>query len=203
MSLDYYSFSFMVDAAIVPAMSISSKEFNNFWLEKIAALSNRLEAKETTDLEFVIGVTRNGTAIGMVEDLLKQNDSPSLVFLTFQTSQRYLRFDGGFYGKSETVCSIFAGERLSQVIGELENLLTFLAKHSDSLLRTRYYDYFDDAEIKDAIRRDYVCATPGNDKNVGEDESADYLFVWLRSILELAKNAWASDMVLVHVIPNC
>lgn len=77
-----------------------------------------------------------------------------------------------------------------------------LAVNPDAAYDAEEFGIYSDGEVEAALQRDYVCPNPAFDPHVSGDEgqSADYLFVYLRSILEVMQNANAEGLAVVHVL---
>jgi hypothetical protein len=95
---------------------------------------------------------------------------------------------------------VFDAIEQKQVISELKQLLLRLAANPDAVYDAEESGNFCDGDVEKALKRDYVSANPALDPLVMGDEgsSADYLFVFLRSILAVFENATAEDLMVVH-----
>jgi hypothetical protein len=146
-------------------------------------------------LLYMSGATRSGWAIYQTEAILDRLNLPELAFLTVDGTENLLPTEGSKHGYT-----IIDRDRQPQVIAQFHELFTALK--ADPLLGSDdEYGIYDDDEIAPALARDYVSSNPCYDtRNVAGDEgqSADYLFVYLRSILAVIENARAEGLWAVH-----
>lgn len=146
-------------------------------------------------LLYTSGATRSGWAIYQTEAILSRLNLPALAFLTDGGTENLLPTEGCKHGYA-----IIDSARQPEVIAQFHELFARL-KENPMLAADDDYGIYDDDQIAPALARDYVSANPCYDYlNVdGEDgQSADYLFVYLRSVLAVIENAKVAGLWAVH-----
>jgi len=164
--------------------------------EKFVAVAGGEAIEGSEKLHHLWGATRSGWAIYTTKNILKSANLPSLQFLT-DAGQQY-EFEDEH--TSKTSVAVFNLVEQKQVISDLKMLLSQLAANPDAVYDAEKSGNLCDGDVEEALKRDYVSANPALDPLVRGDEgsSADYLFVFLRSILTLFENANAEGLMLVH-----
>lgn len=149
-------------------------------------------------LHHVFGSTRNGYAIYTLKGILKAKSFPALEFLT-DTGHQY-RLDGEF-GQDVDV-TVLDHARQKQVIAELQQLFFELQANPDVVYQAEDFGVLGDGDVEAALDRDYVSAMPCVDPNVlgDEGEGADYLFVYLRSVLMVIRNAYSEGLMVIYAL---
>jgi hypothetical protein len=185
MSHSYDTWTF----AIVPTPSLpdgSSAPSTSYAYERSKAAGE--------PLVYMSGTTRSGWAIYQTQAILNRLNLPALAFLTVSGTENLLPTEGDKLGYS-----IIDSTRQPQVIAQFHEFFARL-KADPMLACDDEYGMYDDDEIAPALARDYVSSNPVYDRNVaGEDgQRADYLFVYLRSILKVIENAHAEGLWAVH-----
>jgi hypothetical protein len=145
-------------------------------------------------LVYTWGATRSGWALYQTAAILKRLDLPALAFLTVDGTENLLPTEGGTHGYT-----IIDSARQAEVVAQFHALFAQL-KADPMLAEDDFYGAYDDDQIAPALARNYVSSGPTYDPEVwGEDgQSADYLFVFLRSILAVIENAQAEGLWAVH-----
>ncbi|MDN3578385.1 hypothetical protein QWZ03_16570 [Chitinimonas viridis] len=192
MSHSYATKTYIVDTNSIPASFPTLEAFEDF-KSSVGAI------KHGEALCSVSGDTRGGWAIYATKALLEHGDFPAIAFLGDASSCQY-SFEGE-YGDITRI-TIVNPTQQAQVIADFERLISDLIKNPDVAYDIGDLNVYSDGDVEAALERDYVSSSPAFDKNVkGEDgESADYLFVFLRSILEVFKNAKSLGQSVVHVL---
>jgi hypothetical protein len=147
-------------------------------------------------LHHVFGSTRSGCAIETLNNILKTIPFPALEFLTY-TGHQY-QFKGEF--GQDIMVTVLDRSSQKQVIAELQQLFFELKENPDIVYEAEDFGYLDEGDVEAALNRDYVSARPSLDPEVKGDEGggADYLFVYLRSVLTVIQNANSEGMMVVY-----
>jgi hypothetical protein len=191
MSHTYSTDTFSLAPQSVPASFDSAEAFDVFY-------HNLPSADNSNMLRSVRGSTRDGWAIYLLQHVLERMDFTRLQFLTGKIHRYNFEHE---YGSFSRISVIYPAE-LADTIADLEQLLVMLKDNADVVYDADEVGVFSDGEVEVASERDYVSANPAYDPNVaGEDgQSADYLFVLLRSILMVLKNAQQAGFVVLHLL---
>lgn len=146
----------------------------------------------------VTGNTRHGWAIYTIKNLLENCGFASLDFLT--DCGHHFSFDNE-YG-SQYHISVLNDTQQNQAITELQQLMAMLIDNPNIVYDAEEFGVLSDGEVEQALARDYISSNPAFDPKVECDEgqSADYLCVFLRSILEILKSARAEGRNVIHVL---
>jgi hypothetical protein len=178
-----------------PAKSIPAVMSNVEQYERLARVAGETACKRTDKLHNIFGSTRSGWAIYTLKNILESFDLPALAFLT-DSGQRYIL--EGEYGNMNIEVLDAAQQR--EVIAQLTTLLTALKAKPEAVYEAEEFGHLSEGDVEDALARDYISGHPYSDSQVRGDEgdTADYLFVDLRSVLALVENAQAEGMVVVH-----
>jgi len=147
-------------------------------------------------LHYVSGSTRSGNAIYTVKNILRAIPYPALESLS-DTGHRY-QFKGEF-GQDINV-TILDHSSQKQVIADLQQLFLDLKAAPEVVYDAEDFGCLSEGDVEAALERDYVSSRPSTDRNVlgDEGEGADYLFVYLRSVLTVIQNASAEDLFVVY-----
>lgn len=189
MSHAYSTDTFSLAPQSVPTSFNSAEAFDVFY-------QNLPSADNSKMLSAVSGSTRDGWAIYLLQHLLERCDFNRLQFLTGKIHRYNFEHEYGSFSR----ISVIDPAELDEVIAELEQLLVVLKDNAEIVYDADDVGVFSDGEVELALERDYVSANPAYDPRVAGDEgqSADYLFVLLRSILVVLKNAKDAGMVVIH-----
>ena len=79
-------------------------------------------------------------------------------------------------------------------------LLNLFSEHPEIVYKAVEPGELGEGEVEAAASRDLVSSSPSSDPQVesGEGNTADYLFVYLRSILAIIENAYAQGKTVVY-----
>ncbi|CUI09178.1 hypothetical protein LXA47_21850 [Massilia sp. P8910] len=148
-------------------------------------------------LHYVSGSTRSGYAIYTFGNILASFDLPALVFLTDGGQQYAYEGEYGVHG-----VEVLDAARQRAVIAQMNELFAALKADPMIVYNAEEYGHLSDNDVEDALARDYVCAAPYPNAQVrGDDgESADYMFVFLRSVLRVVENALDEGLLVVHSV---
>ncbi len=191
MSHAYQTYTFTANPHDLPS-SFTSKEHYDEFSRKVGNVAH----DRSDALHHVWGSTRGGWAIYTLKNLLASERFPSLLFLT-DTGHQYNFEDE--HGCVTKIAIIDAAHQAS-VISDIENLIAALVENPSPAYDAEEFGIYGDGDVEAALQHHYVCSSPSLDRQVDGDEgqSADYLFVFLRSILEVMKNAKCEELSVVH-----
>src|SRR5215216_263832 len=192
MSHSYSTRTFATEENSLPSSFASLEDFKRFSQDAASAAINK-----PGKLYHVWGHTRSGWAIYTIKNLLKTGDFVAIQFLTDSGHQFKFEDEHG-----STSVAVVTPMQQVQVIADLGRLLSELVVNPDAAYDAEEFGIYCDGDVEAALQRDYVCPNPAFDPQVLGDEgqSADYLFVYLRSVLEVTKNAHAEGLTVVHVL---
>jgi hypothetical protein len=147
-------------------------------------------------LHHVFGSTRSGYAIYTLKNILKAKPFPALEFLTDTGHQYHLK--GEF--DQDIKVTVLDHSSQKQVIAELQQLFLDLKANPDLVYEAEDFGNLSEGDVEAALNRDYVSAQPSVDIHVrgDEGEGADYLFVYLRSLLTVIQNANSERLMVVY-----
>jgi hypothetical protein len=167
------------------------EQFQSFRSTAVGIAYNRKDK-----LHYVSGSTRSGYAIETLNNILDIRPFPALEFLTWTGHQYQLK--GEF--DADIMVTVLDQTRQKQVISELQQLFLDLKANPEIVYEAEDYGYLDEGYVEAALERDYTCARPSSDPKVSGDEgqSADYLFVYLRSVLSVIQNANSEGLMVVY-----
>ena len=147
-------------------------------------------------LHHVFGSTRGGYAIYTLKEVLKAKPFTALGFLTDTGHQYVLK------GQSTQSLRVTVLDRPQQerTIAEFRQLFLDLAADPNAVYAAEKFGCLRAGDVEAALDRDYVSAMPAFDRTVSGDEGlgADYLFVYLRSVLTVIQNAYAEGKIVIH-----
>ncbi|MGZ5201911.1 MAG: hypothetical protein ACXWC4_19300 [Telluria sp.] len=182
---------FTVPAELVPSAADFQQRYQELCITAGGAAYQRKDK-----LHHVFGSTRSGYAIYTLKNILKLKPFPAIEFLT-DTGHQY-RLKGEF--GQELRVTVLDRARQAQVIAALHQLLIDLKANPDVVYEAEDFGHLMDGDVEAALDHDYVSASPAYDREVrGNDgEGADYLFVYLRSVLKVIQNAYEEGLVVVY-----
>lgn len=174
-----------------PSDTSFNEQFKSFSSTEGNAAYNRKD-----QLHYVSGSTRSGYAIETLNNILKANPLSALEFLTW-TGYQY-RLKGEF--DQDILVTVLDRTRQNQVIAELQQLFADLKANPEIVYEAEDYGCLGEGDVEAALNREYVSAQPWFDPEVngGEGQSADYLFVYLRSVLTVIQNANLEGLMVVY-----
>jgi hypothetical protein len=188
----YSTHTFVSVPSTIPAFFGTLEDFKRFADDPTACATN-----SPAELCDVRGSTRSGWAVCTIKSLVESGGFSALQFLTDKGHSYQFETESGYTG-----VAILEPKQQAPVIAELTRLLSELSADPDAAYDAEEFGIYCEGDVEAALARDYVCANPAFDAHVlGDDgQSADYLFVYLFSILVLAKNARAQGLAIVHVL---
>jgi hypothetical protein len=153
-----------------------------------------LERKDS--LHHVFGSTRSGYAIYTLMNILEVKPFPALAFLTDAGHQYEIQ--GDFY--KNTTVTVLDQSSQKQVIAQLQQLLLDLKESPEIVYDAEEFGHLSEGDVEAALNREYVSAMPYRDQEVfgDEGEGADYLFVYLRSVLQVIQNANSEGLMVIY-----
>ena len=191
MSHAFSTDTFSLAPHCVPASFDSAEAFDLFY-------QNLPSADNSNMLSSVSGSTRDGWAIYLLQHVLERCDCSRLQFLTGKRHRYNFEHEYGSFSR----INVLYPEELAEVTADLEQLLVMLKGNAEIVYDADEAGVFSDGEVELALARNYVSANPAYDPKVAGDDgqSADYLFVLLRSILMVFKNAQQAGFVVLHLL---
>lgn len=192
MSHSYTTRTFATEEKSLPSSFASLEDFERFSQHAVSEAMNK-----PGKLFYVRGSTRSGWAIYTIKNLLKTGEFPAIQFLGDSGHQYGFESEYG-----STSVAVVTPTQLACVIAELERLLSELSVNPDPAYDAEEFGIYCEGDVEAALQRDYICQDPALDPQVSGDEgqSADYLFVFLRSILAVMNNAHADGLAVIHVL---
>nr|WP_314860315.1 hypothetical protein [uncultured Undibacterium sp.] len=163
--------------------------------QKICRTAGGAAYNRKDKLHHVFGSTRSGYAIYTLKNILKAKPLPALEIITDTGHQYQIKGEFG-----QDLVSVLECSSQKQVIAELQQLFLDLKEDPDVVYEAEDFGNLSEGDVEAALNHDYVSAQPSVDPQVrGDDgEGADYLFVYLRSVLTVIQNANSEGLVVVY-----
>jgi hypothetical protein len=129
-------------------------------------------------------------------NILEANPFPALAFLTDAGHQYEIH---GEFDQKTTV-TVLDQSSQKQVIAQLQQLLLDLKESPEIVYDAEEFGHLSEGDVEAALNREYVSAMPYRDQEVfgDEGEGADYLFVYLRSVLQVIQNANSEGLMVIY-----
>ena len=129
-------------------------------------------------------------------NILEAKPFPALAFLTDAGHQYEIQ---GEFDQKTTV-TVLDQSSQKQAIAQLQQLLLDLKESPEIVYDAEEFGHLSEGDVEAALNREYVSAMPYLDQEVfgDEGEGADYLFVYLRSVLQVIQNANSEGLMVIY-----
>jgi len=187
---------------ITSVYSVSSNSFRN----EFANLAD-LEEFQRSHEELLFGMSRSCWMHYVIDEILKLQSFPALMFLGLSASKGDQRIPYSEDGTTEGhyLVTFLSRERLVQVREQLSALIALARTDVSGIARPMNEEGlggWSEDNVRSAALEDIVSNHPHKDPRVHWGEDGDtpwYLFTYLRTLQKLCLDAQANDSALVYV----